>query len=231
VKALAKVRPVLERWPDWAAAAQIQEHARMVQSMAFVPYAGDDPRGGFYMDKTEVTNAQYEEFLEARGTPEHRRPWRFPDYEDYSPDLGCPVIYVSWYEAVAYANHVGKRLPTGEEWELAFATGPEGWPSDADDLKWNTRESRYGRTGRVGLDQFDEDVTPRGIEDLGGNVSEWTTQQLANGEKRVKGGNWQYLREKDEFEKSAGDYCRYVGFRCVVDALPRNLADTADKTE
>jgi formylglycine-generating enzyme required for sulfatase activity len=93
--------------------------------MVLVP-AGDFESGkyrqhatvpAFYIDKTEVTNAAYQEFCNATGRP---LPEKFPADR---PEL--PVVNVSIIDAHAFANWAGKRLPSGSEWEKA-ARGSDG---------------------------------------------------------------------------------------------------------
>ena len=136
----------------------------------------------FYMDQYEVTNAQYKKFIDA--TPawqkyrinsafhhgNYLKDWNGDDYPKGKADH--PVVSVSWYAAMAYAQWVGKRLPTEAEWEYAARSGWVGrkylWGDVIDSSKAN-----YGRN--VG------DTTPvgkyppygYGLYDMAGNVWEW----------------------------------------------------------
>ncbi len=92
----------------------------------------------FYIDKYEVTNAQYRRFVQETG---HKEPegWSFVLSESGDVKYGFnpwqdrnfnganqPVICVSWEDAKAYAEWAGKELPTEAEWEKAARGGREG---------------------------------------------------------------------------------------------------------
>ena len=141
----------------------------------------------FLMDKYPVTNAQYKEFI--RANPQWRKPELFEDhipidyhdggylkdwdYEDYPNGKDeHPVTQVSWYAAMAYAQWIGKRLPTEAEWEKA-ARGrlerkkyPWGDPIDLDASGY---AYELDDTTPVGLSP----VNGYGLYDVSGNVWEW----------------------------------------------------------
>ena len=122
----------------------------------------------FYMDIYEVTVGQYERFVRETG---HRAP-NWNDVSAYSPTDRHPIIYVSWYDAMAYAQWAGKRLPTEAEWEKAARGGLVGqkypWGNSIDSSKANYNQKVEGTTP-VGS------YPPNGygLYDMAGNVLEW----------------------------------------------------------
>jgi formylglycine-generating enzyme required for sulfatase activity len=73
---------------------------------------------GYYIDKYEVTNAQYMEFVKATG---HRVPYHWTTNGNKIPEgrENHPVVHVSWEDAKTYCDWCFKRLPTEAEWEKA----------------------------------------------------------------------------------------------------------------
>ncbi len=121
----------------------------------------------FYIDKTEVTNAAYSEYLKARGRP---IPDGFPkDRGDY------PVTDISIYDARDYAEWAGKRLPKMLEWEKA-ARGADGrsypWGNEADAQNANLLKNGVAGTLQPANTEG-KDVSPFGILNMGGNASEF----------------------------------------------------------
>ncbi len=121
----------------------------------------------FYIDKIEVTNAAYEQYLKARNRP---IPDGFPkDRGDY------PVTDISIYDARDYAEWAGKRLPKMLEWEKA-ARGTDGrsypWGNDTDAQNANLLKDGVAGTLQPANTEG-KDVSPWGILNMGGNASEF----------------------------------------------------------
>jgi formylglycine-generating enzyme required for sulfatase activity/predicted Ser/Thr protein kinase len=156
----------------------------------------------FWLDRTEVTNAQFAAFVNVQGNQEERGvPWLDLEYEhclieqvdgEFRPKSGYadhPVIYVTWYGAAAYCEWVGARLPTEAEWEYA-ARGELGyvypWGDEFDCSRGNfddeTQLDDYVVPGGEGCDGYERTAPvgsfPAGASwcgalDLAGNVWEW----------------------------------------------------------
>jgi formylglycine-generating enzyme required for sulfatase activity len=163
----------------------------------------------FYIDKYEVTNAQFKSFIDAGGyttqafwsaagwTARTSGGWTLPRYWAGGyyhsgrewPDF--PAVGVSWYEAEAYANFAGKRLPTEAEWEKA-ARGTDQrtypWGNILDGSRTNyvgsgdpyddssTPVGFYdGRLHPSPSFQTTDSPSPYGAYDMAGNVWEWVT--------------------------------------------------------
>jgi formylglycine-generating enzyme required for sulfatase activity len=138
----------------------------------------------FYIDKFQVTNAEFEQFINAGELGGYFAPefwsaegwaarqsggwtqpafWGAPDYRSGPGYPGFPVIGVSWYEAEAYANYVGKRLPTEAEWEKA-ARGTDGRTYPWGNMDPDPSRANYDGSG----DPFESgsaEITPVGLYD------------------------------------------------------------------
>ena len=209
--------------PADAPQAAIRQGPREESGMVFVPEGpfvmghdggefDEEPRhrvwlSAYYIDKYEVTNAEYNVCVRSR-TCRRQRYWR---------DAGLngdqqPVVAVGWDDAVDYCRSVGKRLPTEAEWEKA-ARGtderlfPWGNEFHIDWLNMHHDGDGYATTAPVG--SFPKNVSPYGAFDMAGNAWEWTADYWKStyyrqspdrdptgpesGVRRVmRGGSWLY---------------------------------------
>lgn len=222
----------------------------------YIPFFGQDSVkevyvSTFLMDETLVTNEEFLSFLKAN--PEWTRSKILKLYADSNylknwvsdfdipngVSADAPVTNVSWYAAKAYAQYVGKRLPTVDEWEFVGVADDDS-PNAADDEAFTNKILSSYRAGKrylipvkVGRPNY------YGIYDMYGSVWEWTADfnsVMMTGESRNN-------NEKDESLFCAGasltaadlrnyaafirfamrgsvnaNYCiNNLGFRCVKD--------------
>lgn len=137
----------------------------------------------FYIDKYEVTNAQYWEFLEyIKETGDHSKCYKDePKNKDHKPDKwhddrfydhpDFPVIRVDWYDAYAYAAWAGKRMPTEAEWEKA-ARGTDGRRFPWGNV-WDIKRCNVGSKGPITVGSYESGKSVYGCYDTVGSVSEW----------------------------------------------------------
>jgi iron(II)-dependent oxidoreductase len=215
----------------------------------------------YYLDRCAVTNRQFQRFVQAGGY-DHMEIWpqevwpslmRFTDktsrpgpryWENGKFPTGKaehPVIGVCWYEALAYARWVGKRLPTAAEWQKAG-----GWPEQlsggmCNRYPWGdifdprrANVSSIGGGGTIPVRELPQGTTPNGIFQMSGNVWEWLADSLESipGDaqstleawtplRRIIGGAYDtyfpaeatchYVTGQPELDRRAN-----IGFRCCV---------------
>ncbi|MCP9463568.1 MAG: formylglycine-generating enzyme family protein [Nitrospira sp.] len=130
----------------------------------------------FSIDRYEVTNHQYQQFVVATGHRKPSLPARYAKGGGKMKGPNQPVVYVSWEDADAYCRWKGRRLPTEAEWEKAMR-GTDGrlWPWGNKELANGANWARVydGHEVSAPVGSFKMDRSPYGVMDGAGNVMEW----------------------------------------------------------
>jgi formylglycine-generating enzyme required for sulfatase activity len=205
---------------------EIEDHGTMVLVPSGGFLFGSESRpvslAAFYIDKYPVTNRQYGAFCRATG-------YRWPKYweDERFNHADGPVVGVSVADAVKFSRWVGKELPTEEQWEKA-TRGTDGrlypWGSDppTPERACHGRDPETGRTDPVTA--HPGSASPYGAHEMAGNVWEWTSTTVEDGEvlNVVKGGCFNdppdLLRAFVRLEAMPKDKFETIGFRCVKSA-------------
>ncbi|HEY6328719.1 MAG TPA: bifunctional serine/threonine-protein kinase/formylglycine-generating enzyme family protein, partial [Blastocatellia bacterium] len=257
-----ETKTVFALMKEMKAAGEIEYHGTMILIPAGEFTMGDNDHQlnerpahqvtlpDYYIDKFEVTNAQYKKFCDETNRP---YPTKLPRYEQYfnsNPD--SPVMGIGWDDAEAYAEHYGKRLPSEQEWEKAASWDPvtkakREWP-------WgNTPDASLanlsGQPNAVG--RHTAGASAYGVQDMAGNVSEWVADyyqaypqnqtadpDYGTKDKVVRGGSFRFkvedarttYREHEppdwRAETVGGKTTNStIGFRCVVSASDPRLRE------
>ena len=226
----------------------VSEHEQK-ENMVWV-YGNQDQAGKgtkilqeFWIDRFEVSNADYQEFVDA-GAYENSDFWSSVDFRKDDKEMkwseamerfrdqtghagpatwkggtyplnrgNYPVSGVSWYEAKAYAAYRSKALPTMHHWKWAASTDQPG--VDASQGNFASRAPmRCGES--LGIGRFD-------ARDMAGNVSEWCWNEDENGDRYILGGDW----KSEEYSfvenkvRSPWDRSPVNGFRCSVHPIEK----------
>jgi formylglycine-generating enzyme required for sulfatase activity len=187
----------------------------------------------FWLDRTEVTNSQYQGCVKAGVCDETI----FADDPDFDGE-DQPVVAADWNHAQTYCEWVGARMPTEAEWEYA-ARGPEGqvypWGNDFDASLGNFAGTGDGYEYTAPVGSFPDGASWVGALDLSGNVWEWVSdwfgpyaaEQQVNptgpdwGDRGVlRGGSWKNtaadVRGADRGWSMLSDWFSFYGFRCAA---------------
>jgi tRNA A-37 threonylcarbamoyl transferase component Bud32/predicted esterase len=195
----------------------------------------------FWIDRFEVTNAQYQAFVDQGGyeDPTHwdevmkaeegqweaivgglydatgragPASWEVGRFPEGRGDH--PVSGVSWYEAAAYCAFAGKRLPTLFHWWVASSGTFDVWAETA-------VASNFEGSGLAAVGSF-AGIGVNGTYDMAGNVAEWVSTEATGSARYVLGGSWRdpgyvymNLVARDPLDRAPD-----LGFRCAEFDVP-----------
>jgi iron(II)-dependent oxidoreductase len=171
----------------------------------------------FWLDRHKVTNREFAAFLDARGATsaegEDYFDWDDTDVRIHGPGRGPagpyaadpgfenhPAVEVSWFGARDYCLWRGRRLPTEAEWEKAARGGDKRrypWGDAPPSAERAVFGRAYNATERV--DGRPAGASPYGVEDMLGNVREWTSSEYRP-----------YPYRTDDGREQAGRFARRV---------------------
>jgi dienelactone hydrolase len=206
----------------------------------------------FYIDRFEVTNHQYQDFVD-QGGYRKRDYWRerfirdrkeltweqaMDIFRDSTGRPGpstwaaghypagqedYPVGGVSWYEASAYAQFAGKSLPVIAQWFLAA-------PNSV--AKYTVQQSNFSLSAPAPVGNY-AGIGPWGTYDMAGNVGEWCRNEAGGNSRYLLGGAWNTSSAEywepgvlPPFDRSSNS-----GFRCVRNTVALPVEVTAERRQ
>jgi len=215
----------------------LDEKGTIPPEMVRIP--GSDDLGSFLIDRYEITNKQFKDFLD-QGGYQNREYWKHEFIQDgkvlsweetrakFVDQTGrpgpstwqaggypvgkdnYPVSGISWFEAAAYAEYAGKSLPTISHWDRA-----RGITSLYLNTYLTISLSNFGSDGPAPVGSC-PGITSFGAYDMAGNVREWCWNKTRIG-RCIRGGAWDdnvymfgSISQVSPFDRSAKN-----GFRCV----------------
>ena len=216
-------------------------------NMIYIPENDEIP--AFFIDKYEVTNKQFKEFIDSGGY-HNKNFWNIPflknskeiswqdallEFRDATDRPGpapwiagsypagednMPVNGISWYEAAAYAEFAGKSLPSVYHWGAA-RRGSLGMLSHLFYSMCNFSEKGPVPIGTT------KAMTQFGVYDMAGNVREWCWNKADKG-RCIRGGAWSdvhymysSITQADPFDRSLKN-----GIRCVIFPEKESTSDS-----
>jgi len=211
----------------------------------------------FYIDRYEVTNRQYKEFID-RGGYSNKEYWKhefikdgrvltweeaMAEFLDQTDRPGpstwqagdypdgqddYPVSSISWYEAAAYAEFSGKTLPTGHHWGIARGEyTPMIQVYQLGGYAIFAPFSNFQGRGPAPVGS-NQGMTAYGAYDMAGNVREWCWNEIEQG-RLVRGGAWNdnTYMFKNLSQAPPFDRSSKNGFRCALYPDPEKIPGSA----